>query len=157
MAYFQQVDFAYDSVDFDDPISTLSYFKKFYLSFTRNIKGAEQSFDAFMVRISESQKTKEGSKKSSEVEVHDIMRSAAKEIHDAFRELNQNSIANTCNIVMSAMFEALKSLLELDDGDSFPFVILDLIKKDAGVSKDYESLGNRKGAIAYDMLILLWT
>jgi hypothetical protein len=33
--YIQHIDSTYDSVDFDDPISTLSYFKKIFLSFSK--------------------------------------------------------------------------------------------------------------------------
>ena len=73
------------------------------------------------------------SKKSSEDQVHHIMRSAAEKIHDSVRELNQDSksIVNAAKFGLLMMQEAVKSLFDLLEDD----------KKDAGVSKDYEVVG----------------
>ena len=141
------MDTTYDSVNFDDPISTLSYFKKLYINFALNSEEAEQIFNDFMMQIIK-KKTKRGSTKSVEVRAQDIMRLAAEKIHGAFRELNQDSIVITAEFVMLVMQEALKSLTELlyddDEDDSlykFTLHIRDHAKKDAGASKDYEVLG----------------
>jgi len=148
LIYIQQTDITYDSVDFDDPISTLSYFKKLYQSFTRvSEEEVDQLFKDLtrLLKIDTSQ--------SAEVEAQHIMRSAAEKIHVAFRELNQDSIANTANYVFLVLKEALESLMTLvqdtddddDDSDSdskYTFqLIRDHTKKDPGVLKDYETLG----------------
>jgi hypothetical protein len=78
------------------------------------------------------------------------MRTAAEHVHAAFQNLNQDSISNTANYVLSVMREALESLIGLvqdaedEDSDSkYTFqLIRDHSKKDPGsVLKDYESLG----------------
>ena len=147
MIYVQQADIAYDSVNFDDPISTLSYFASLYISFALNSEGAEQIFNSFIMRIIK-KKTKEGSTKSAEVQAQDIMRLAAEKIHGALRGLKWDSVTITAEFLLLVMNEALKSLIELlndddddDDSPKFTFQILDHAKKDAGVLKDYEVLG----------------
>ena len=149
MMFVQQADIAYDSVNFDDPISTKSYFKKLFLSFTSNSEEGEQIFNDLMMRISK-KKTKEGSKISPEVEAQHIMKLAAEKIHGALRELNRDSIVITAEFVMLVMQEALRSLIELmydgDDEDGnydskFIIRIRNDTKMDVGVSTDYEVLG----------------
>jgi len=144
--YIQQTDVTYDSVNFDDPISTLSYFKKLYQSFSR---ASEEEVDQLFKDLTRLMKY-EGSK-SAEVEAQHIMRSAAEKIHVAFRELNQDSIANTANFVFLVLKEAVGSLIDLvqdsdddddDDDTKYTFqLIRDHTKKDPGVLKDYEVLG----------------
>ena len=146
LIYIQQTDITYDSVDFDDPISTLSYFKKLYQSFSRvSEEEVDQLFKDLtrLLKIDTSQ--------SAEAEAQHIMRSAAEKIHVAFRELNQDSIANTANYVFFVLKEALESLINLvqdtddddnDDGGKYTFqLIRDHTKKNPGVLKDYEILG----------------
>lgn len=147
--YIQQTDITYDSVNFDDPISTLSYFKKLYQSFSR---ASEEEVDQLFKDLTRLMKQREvDSATSAETEAQHIMRSAAEKIHAAFRELNQDSISNTANFVFLVLKEAVESLINLvqdsddDDDDSdtrYTFqLIRDHTKKDAGVLKDYEVLG----------------
>ena len=148
MIYVQDTDIAYDSVNFDDQISTQSYFKKLYLSFAINSEGAEQYFNDMMMGISK-KKTKEGSrKKSADVQAQHIMKSAAEKIHNALRGLKRDSILITAKFLLLVMNEALFGLIQLmyddDDDDSAPgfkFLIRDRTMKSAGVSNDYEPLG----------------
>ena len=148
MIYVQQTDTTYDSVNFDDPISNLSYFKKLVLSFALTISSEEvdQYFNNLMMQIIKT-KTMKNSKKSAEVQAQHIMRSAAEKIHDALQELNQDSIVTTAEFVMLVILEALGSLVDLsydsddDDDVSKLFRIRNHIEKDAGVSTDYEVLG----------------
>ena len=53
MIFFQHVDMtAYDSVNFDDPKSTLSYFRNLYLAFmTSEDLEVKQVFNDMMTRI----------------------------------------------------------------------------------------------------------
>jgi hypothetical protein len=151
MIYAQQTDIAYDSVDFDDPASTLSYFTKLYLSFTDNTKEVEEHFKETMMWIIK-KKTKEG---SNEVRAQHIMRLAAEKIHGAFRELKRDKVVTTSEFVIQVILEAMSSLIDLMDDDDddddgsfrYAFRIRDHSMKDAGASKDtgaskgYEALG----------------
>lgn len=140
----QQTDTNYDSVNFDDPISTLSYFKKLYQSFSwTSDEEVAQLFEGFIRLL------KTHGSKSAEIRAQEIMRSAAEKIHTAFRDLNQDSISDTSNLVFTTLNDALESLInlieDLDDDDSdtkFTFqLIRNNTKKDAAVLKDYEVLG----------------
>lgn len=140
----QQTDTNYDSVNFDDPISTLSYFKKLYQSFSwTSDEEVGQLFEGFIRLL------KTHGSKSAEIKAQEIMRSAAEKIHTAFRDLNQDSISDTSNLVFTTLNDALESLInlieDLDDDDSdtkFTFqLIRNNTKKDAAVLKDYEVLG----------------
>ena len=113
MSSIQQTDNTYDSVNFDDPISTISYFAKLCQPYTRRSEEElNQRFKGMMTQII---KTKDGSTKSAEVQVQHIMRSAAEKIHVAFREFNRDSIAITAKLVTLVIEEACKSLLDLMD------------------------------------------
>jgi hypothetical protein len=107
---------------------------------------ADHDFNELMKHLKE-MKTKKGSEKSLEIQAHHIMRLAAKKIHCAIQELNQDSIVTTAEFVMLVWIEAVNSLIELthdndnDDGISKFFRIINHSKKDPGVSKDYEVLG----------------
>ena len=145
MIYVQQADIAYDSVDFDDPISTQSYFKKLFLSYL-NTEEIEKYVNDMVMQIS-TKKTKEVSEKSVEVQAQHIMRSAAEKVHGAFQELKRDSIITTADFVALVMDEAIRSLIyavygddDDDDSTEFNFQIRDRTK-DAGVSKDYNVLG----------------
>ena len=137
--YIQQVDITYDSVNFDDPISTLSYFKKLYQSFLRC---SDEEVDIIFNELTQLLKTG-GNSESAEIEAQRIMRSAAEKIHGALQELNQGSISKTAAFVYAVFKEAVKALIDLvpDKGvDDIQF-IRNHTKKDAGVLKDYEVLG----------------
>ena len=145
--YIQRTDITYDSVDFEDPQSTLSYFKKLYQSFSRT---SEEEVDQLFKDLTRLMKT-DGST-SAEAEAQRIMKTAAEKIHVAFRELTQDSIANTANFVIIVLKEAVEGLIDLvqdsddddddDDDTKYTFqLIRDHTKKDAGVLKDYEVLG----------------
>ena len=104
----QQIDSTYDSVNFDDPISTLSYFKKIQEGYTR-ISG--EKIDRMIRHFK-----KNGSKISAEVQAHHIMRSAAEKIHVALREpkgedLRALYIAE--NILLDVLIEAWNKLQRL--------------------------------------------
>jgi len=140
--YIQQADRAFNQVNLQDPHATLTYFKKLYQAFSRD--PPEDVDDLFK------ELTRLGERNNAEGEAHDIMRTAAEQVHAAFQDLNQNSVSSTANYVLSVMREALESLIGLvedaDDDDSdtkYTFqLIRDRSKKDPGsVLKDYESLG----------------
>ena len=87
MVYFMQTDHSYDSVNFDDPISTASYFTKLCMAsdiheeepvFQRREEILNQTFQNLMKR---NITTKDGSTQPAAVQVHHIMRSAAEKIH----------------------------------------------------------------------------
>ncbi|KAF4612386.1 hypothetical protein D9613_004418 [Agrocybe pediades] len=143
--YIQHVDTGFDKVDLEDPLQTLAYFKRLYQSFVRlPAEEVELLFKDLNHLL------KIGGENNSEVEAHRIMRNASEQIHMAFQELNQESIANTANFVLQVMRDALEGLIELvqdaedDESDTkYTFqLIRDHSKKDAGaVLKDYETLG----------------
>ena len=141
MISVQKVDAAYDSVNFDDPISTLSHFKKICRPFTlMSEEETDKHFNELMVQIIK-QNTKKGTEKAAAVKAQHIMRLAAEKIHVAFRELNRDSIATTAKFMQVVIREAwigLANLLPNDDHNSSPKHALQL---DAGISKDYEVLG----------------
>ncbi|KDR85995.1 hypothetical protein GALMADRAFT_219046 [Galerina marginata CBS 339.88] len=147
MIYIQQADMEYNTVNLDDSLATLSYFKKLYQSFSRI--PADEVDDLFkdLTRL-----MKLGGEKNPEAEAHRIMRTASEQIHNAFQELNQESISSTANFILLVMRDALDGLIDLvqdaddddDDSDSkYTFqLIRDHSRKDPGaVLKDYESLG----------------
>ncbi|KAF8902252.1 hypothetical protein CPB84DRAFT_1729146 [Gymnopilus junonius] len=142
--YLQHLDKEYQTVDFEDLGATYAYFKKLYQSFSRiPMEQVDELFDG-MTRL-----LKLGGEGEPQVEAHRIMRHAAEQIHNAFVELDQDSIANTANFMLLVMQDALDGLIDLvqnvdDDSDSkYTFqLIRDHSKKDPGaVLKDYESLG----------------
>lgn len=143
--YLQHTDKEYNTVDFEDRVATFTYFKRLYESFSRiPTEEVDELFDG-MTRL-----LKLGGEGDPEAEAHRIMRNAAEKIHNAFLELDQESIANTANFVLLVMRDALESLINLvqnvedDDSDSkYTFqLIRDHSKRDPGtVLKDYETLG----------------
>jgi glutaredoxin-related protein len=106
MIYLQQTDMTYDSVNFDDHMSTLSYFAKLSQPFFKD--NAEEKAKSYVARITKQRK----------VQAQDIMRSAAEKIHVVFRESNPDSIA-TANLVLPVMAEAFKSLSDLARDEPF--------------------------------------
>jgi len=110
--YIQHTDTSYESVNFDDPISTLSYFKKIYQSYSRDSEEeVDQTFKKLMWAFK--LRTENGSRKSGEVQAQHIMRSAAEKIHNAFRELNRDSFPLTAGVVVNVIGEAMNSLVLL--------------------------------------------
>ena len=105
----QHADISYDSVNFDDPISTISYFKKIYRPYSHV---PDETVDQWF-NIMADTFTKGGPKKSAEVQAQNIMRRAAKKVHNAFRELESKSCADTADLVFDVMLEADIRLLSL--------------------------------------------
>ena len=147
LIYLQQIDFTYDSVNFDDPISTLSYFKKLFQSFTRTSdEKVEKMFEDMMGYINE--RSKDGSINYTEVQAQHIMKAAAEKIHTAFQELNRDSLVVTARFVFQVMIETVDSLIDLihdregdDDLSRFKFTLQRKHDKKEGGLKDYEVLG----------------
>ena len=151
MMLVQQTDIAYyDSVDFDDPKATLSYFKKLYLSFTWDVESAKQLFDAMMTVVN-NRKIEGLSKMDAEAQVHQIMRSAAEKIHGAIRDLGDDSesIVEAAKVVSLVKDVALNSIVDLMFKDEtirdYTVQIRDSDQKiqnkmDAGISTEYEVL-----------------
>jgi hypothetical protein len=147
IVYVQRVDTTYDSVDFDDPISTLSYFREIF----RICHGRDEDNDRMITDLMLI--LKRSSDQSAEVQAQHIMRSAAEKIHGVIRELKQDSIVIASEFVAYTMQEAFHNLNDLlyeasapddDDDDGIPmsaFYIRNNTKEDAGVSTDYEPLG----------------
>jgi len=140
--YIQQADKAFNQVNLQDPLATLTYFKNLYQAFSRDPPKDVDDLFKELARL--------GERNNVEGEAHHIMQTAAEQVHAAFQDLNQNSVSNTANYVFSVMREALDGLIGLiedaDDDDSdtkYTFqLIRDRSKKDPGsVLKDYESLG----------------
>jgi hypothetical protein len=113
IAYIQHTDITtYDSVDFDDPIFTLTYFKKLYIIISSTSeKEVEKMFTRFMLAFKET--TEKGSKISAEVQAQHIMRSAAEKVHGALRDLKPNpdslgtSVSDLTDVILDAMLDLL--------------------------------------------------
>jgi hypothetical protein len=110
LIYVQHIDTTYDSVDFDDFIFTLSYFRKLDHPLGQGSEEeTNQKYENLMLLLS--MVTERGLEKSAQVQVHQIMKSTAEKIHGAFRELNRDdSFLVTSILVMDAMKEANSSL-----------------------------------------------
>ena len=145
LIYLQQTDFTYDSVNFDDPVSTLSYFKKLFQSFSRiSDEEVEKIFKDMMGFINK--RSMEGSIHSSEIQAQHIMKTAAEKIHTAFQELNRDSFVVTARFVFQVMKEAVDGLVDLihdreGEGDFARFTLQRKRDKKDGGLKDYEVLG----------------
>ena len=106
----------YDSVNFDDPISTLSYYKKiFHIIAQLSDEDIDDDLESmtyfFQLRTAE-----RGSKLFAEAQAHQIMRSAAERIHVYFREIvDQEPYGEGIGafLVLGVMMEAHISLLKL--------------------------------------------
>ena len=109
--YLQRTDSTYDSVNFDDPIATLSYFKRLYQNFLQSPDEVVDKYFKDMMKLFKLRgglRTKEGSTNSAEVQAQHIMRSAAEKVHIAFQESNKDSF-----VVFEVINEAFGSLLGL--------------------------------------------
>jgi len=110
--YIQRTDTTYDSVNFDDPISTLSYFKKVYQPFSQTSdEEVDKHFEPMMSYFERT--TKRGSELSAEVQAHQIMRSAAEKIHATFQELDRDMYGIRVMTVTGVISEAHHSLVRL--------------------------------------------
>ena len=101
MILVQHIDSTYDSVNFDDFISTLSYFIKleqYYLGIS------EEQADIRMENLNRKYFI-EGA--ATRERAHQVMRSAAEKIHVAFRELDRDSHLKTCQKLTLAMTWAM--------------------------------------------------
>jgi len=124
ISLLQQTDITYDSVNFDDPISTTSYFAKLCLPFfSISEEEINKRLNYHMTKFA-NKKAKDGSPKSLEVKLHAIMRLAAEKIHGALQEFNQDStrIAITYKLVMLALGEVNQGfsnlVLDCDDDEN---------------------------------------
>ena len=109
MIYIQHIDTTYDSVNFDDPVSTLSYYKKLN-PFCNYI--SDEDLDKFF------EKSLFYLRKPTAMEkalAHQVMRSTAEKVHVAFRELDRGSHWKTGLVVTIATAEAILSFCELRD------------------------------------------
>jgi len=121
----QRTDTTYDSVDFGDPISTISYFKKLCQAAGKSEEVVDRTINNSMALIVDKE-TKDDSIKYPGVKALSIMKSTAEKIHGAYQELDDYSTTETAErtkrrriveilkFVIPAMDEALKSLSELD-------------------------------------------
>ena len=112
--YIQHVDSTYDSINFDDPISTLSYYKRLRrFALLHNRESSKEDFDRWLEIVVMLVPKEKGSKISADVPAHSIMKSAAEEIHNAFRKLNRKSYANIAPFVMNVIIDADYRLFRL--------------------------------------------
>ena len=103
----------YDSVNFDDPISTLSYYKKiFHIIAQLSDEDIDDHFE-LMTYLFKLRTAEKGSKLFAEAQAHQIMRSAAERVHVYFREIVYPSQKPYGDLVLGVVFEAHLSLLKL--------------------------------------------
>ena len=106
---------AYNSVNFDDPMSTLSYFKELCRSFLPRSGEVDEMWDNMTLVFKEL--TEKGSKTSAEVRAHHILRSAVEKIHGAFRDSESNrdliELSTPFDIALDVMAQALRSFSEI--------------------------------------------
>jgi hypothetical protein len=150
--WIQRIDTTYDSVDFGDPTSTVSYFKKLYQAVSRfSEEDVDRTLNILMARtIDKETKDADGSIKSSEAKALSIMKSTAEKIHGDFQKMgrveNQSllDILRTLRVkfVISAVIEAMESLLEL--------VSPELLESQRSLP-----VGNKKGSSAFYTFISL--
>jgi hypothetical protein len=111
--FIQRIDTTYDSVDFGDPMSIITYFKqlcKYTLADSQ--EEVDRVIDGVVLRIY-NKEAKDDSIKFPGVKTLAIMRSTAKKIHDAFQELGRDedhSTVKTAMSVLGALDEGLESL-----------------------------------------------
>jgi hypothetical protein len=126
--YIRHVDITYyDSVDFDDVISTLSYFIKLYQFLPAHSEKEVDFTDMLLV-------FKRGS--DSEVQAQRIMRSTAEKIHGALRDFNPDSLSTVLltTLILDVMLDALDGFHELLDKHNKKYLPVNPdTKKDAGV------------------------
>ena len=109
----------YDSVDFDDSISTISYFKKLYQILFSNVR-SEEEVDEVFKRMTQMWKGKimKGSKEPIEVHGRHIMKSAVEKIHRSFRDIkiksrSYSTITDQISFAQKVMNQAMYDLQRL--------------------------------------------
>ena len=114
----QRTDTTYDSVDFDDPMSIISYFKKLcQVTLWKSEEEADFLVDSMMTQIMDKE-TRDDSLEYAAKAIS-VMILTAKEIHGALQELGRDddySTAKTRKIgqfISRVMEGALERLLEL--------------------------------------------
>ena len=127
----QHTNSTYDSVDFGDAMSVITYFKKLCQASTGySEEDIDTAINNLMVRIIDKE-TRDGSIKYPAIKALSIMKWTADKIHGAFQELGwdgddftadtaHNKIPKIVKIVSSAMDEAAERLESLADLDSDP-------------------------------------
>ena len=60
MFYIQQTDFTYNSVNFDHPISNLSYFKKLYRTFSHSSEKEIDEYFKYLMQVGYQDEDQEG-------------------------------------------------------------------------------------------------
>ena len=60
MFYIQQTDFTYNSVNFDDPISNLSYFEKLYRTFSHSSEKGIDEYFKYLMQVGYQDEDQEG-------------------------------------------------------------------------------------------------
>ena len=115
----QHVDTTYDTYNFDDPLSNLSYFKKLYQSSTaRPEEEIDEMFNDLMEILM--RKTKKYSK-NYDVEALHTMRWAAEKTHDLFQGLNRDTYPSMLSLVLDVISAAVGNFGDLlrdsDNGD----------------------------------------
>ena len=136
--YFRETDRTYDSVNFDDPISTASYFTNLCLCskigkeetiIQRRREVYNQSLQDMMKR---NITTKDSSTQSAEVPMHHIMRSAAEKIHLILREFHRSQISilatELCEreslVTVAEALKGIRDVMNCCDGHSEGWEIL---------------------------------
>ena len=161
--HIHRTDSTYDSVNFDDPISNLAYFKKLCTSFLQaSDEEIDQFLKSFMRQIK--MKTMEDSTESAEAQALHIMRSAAEAIHGAFQEINPDSFIESATFVIRVMVDALQHILDMtpdrdsDDVVSSRYSLKLMGDENDEVSNDYEGLGwqERCERLLYVYIICIW-
>ena len=120
MIVIRQTDITYDSINFEDPLSTISYFERICQPFTpHSVEEFNQLFEILMMQII-NMGTKDDSTISAEFQAQHIIRSTAEKIHGVLRELNRDADVSTAKLVAPIVAEALESLgrLARDDDPS---------------------------------------
>ena len=136
LIFIQRTDSTYDSVNFDDPISNLAYFKKLYQSYSWT---SDQEIDEMFTNAMETfkMKTKEGSTVSAEAQALHIMRTAAEAIHRVLRKLNGDTFLDSAVTALIFMRQAMDNLLDLmesgDGGDTSKYNIKLMRKKNDAI------------------------
>ena len=136
LIFIQRTDSTYDSVNFDDPISNLAYFKKLYQSYSWT---SDQEIDEMFTNAMEAfkMKTKEGSTVSAEAQALHIMRTAAEAIHRVLRKLNGDTFLDSAVTALIFMRQAMDNLLDLmesgDGGDTSKYNIKLMRKKNDAI------------------------
>jgi hypothetical protein len=118
MIYIQYVaTTTYDTVDFDDPISTMFYFKKLFKPLTGITKSEEPQIDEMFTQMMWVWKgrVEKGSKKPIKIKGVHIMKSAAEKIHCAFRDIKPGSSTIQIDFALEVIIEAMNDLSRLLD------------------------------------------